>query len=462
MSLDYSSAAGAHSPSVRRIVFISAFICASATALAYRQPAGPAAAAHSAPAAAVAAPAAAVPAEFAAAAQFDAIAKSAVDDALWVPPAGQWTTVAVRQGENLANIFNRLSLPSEDLASIVALDSSTAALKHLRTGDQLRLRMQGGQLKELVFPLNEARTLSVRRSNRGFESAVLSAAVEHRRSEASGFIESSLFLDGRHAGLSDRMILEVADLFGYDIDFAQDLQEGDRFSVVYETLYKDGRKVRDGDILAAEFVNQGHSYRAVRFVAADGSKGYYTPQGMSLRKAFIRTPVDFTHISSGFTLHRWHPILHLMRAHTGTDYAAPIGTPVHAAGNGSVEFIGRRGGYGNLLVIRHNSTYETYYGHLSRFQPGLRSGSRVQQGQVVAYVGMTGLATGPHLHYEFRVNGLPVNPEKVTLPRALPMPPQALAHFRAEAAPLLAALDARANAHQLADASGQTPPGSAP
>ncbi|MBL6752590.1 MAG: peptidoglycan DD-metalloendopeptidase family protein [Nevskia sp.] len=445
---DYSSAAGAHSPSVRRILFICAFICASATALAYHQQAGDG---TGAPVAATAAPAALpAPAEFAGG-DFDALARAAVDKALWVPPPSNWTTVAVKRGENLATIFSQLSLPSDDVASIVGLGGSTSALKHLKTGDQLRLRVQDGELKELVYPLDESHALSVRRGSRGFETATLSAAVERRRTEATGVIENSLFLDGRHAGMSDRMILEFADLFGYDIDFAQDLQEGDRFSVVYETLYKDGKKVRDGDILAAEFVNQGHSYRAVRFVAADGSKGYYTPQGMSLRKAFIRTPVDFTYISSGFTLHRWHPILHRMRAHTGTDYAAPTGTPVHAAGNGSVEFIGRRGGYGNLLVIRHNGAYETYYGHLSRFQPGLRAGSRVQQGQVVAYVGMTGLATGPHLHYEFRVNGLPVNPEKVTLPRALPLPPQALAHFRAETAPLVAALDT-ASSHQVAQA----------
>jgi murein DD-endopeptidase MepM/ murein hydrolase activator NlpD len=179
----------------------------------------------------------------------------------------------------------------------------------------------------------------------------------------------------------------------------------------------------------------------VRFVAADGTKAYYTPQGLSLRKAFIRTPVDFTRISSGFTMHRWHPILNMMRAHTGTDYAAPIGTPVHASGNGRVEFIGQKGGYGNVVILRHGAQYETVYGHLSRFQSGLHTGSPVQQGQVIAYVGMTGLATGPHLHYEFRVNGMPVNAEKVILPRSMPLEPKVLAQFRNTAAPLLTALD---------------------
>lgn len=454
MSPDYSSATGAHSASWRRILLICTFICVSATALAYRQQNAPV------PAAPATAP------DFAAGSDVAAGAAAAVDQALWVPPPatvapGQWTTVGVRRGENLANIFNHLSLPPEDLASIVELGGSTSALKHLKTGDQLHLRMQDGKLKELVYPLDETHTLSVRRGGSGFETATLPSAVEHRRTEAIGVIENSLFADGRQAGLSDRMILQFADLFAYDIDFAQDLQEGDRFSVIYDSVYKDGKKIRDGDILAAEFVNQGRSYRAVRFVAADGSKGYYTPQGASLRKAFIRTPVDFAYISSGFSLHRWHPILHRMRAHTGTDYAAPIGTPVHAAGSGTIEFMGRRGGYGNLLVIRHDSTYETYYGHLSRFQRGLRAGSRVEQGQVVAFVGMTGLATGPHLHYEFHVNGLPVNPEKITLPRALPMAPQALARFRAETAPLVAALNVSAAAHQYAQA-GPVAGGGAP
>jgi murein DD-endopeptidase MepM/ murein hydrolase activator NlpD len=316
----------------------------------------------------------------------------------------------------------------------------------------MRLRIADGELQELVYPLDELRSLSVRRTDDSFESTVLTAANERRTTEASGTIENSLFLDARRSGLNDRLILEFADLFGYDIDFAQDLQEGDRFSVVYEQLYKDGKKLRDGDILAAEFINNGHTYRAVRFTGPDGNRAYYTPMGQSLRKAFIRTPVDFTRISSTFTLHRWHPILHRMRAHMGTDYAAPIGTPVHASGNGHVEFIGRKGGYGNVVVLRHGAQYETVYGHLSRFQKGLRVGSPVEQGQVIAYVGMTGLATGPHLHYEFRVNGLPVNPETVALPRSMPLDPKVLAKFRTTSAPLLAALDSLDSHAALASA----------
>ncbi len=359
-------------------------------------------------------------------ARFDSVISSAVNEALTVPPATEWTTVAGKSGQSLSNIFDDAHLPPEDWMEITKLGGDSAQLKRIKAGDSLRLRIANGELQELVYPISdELRTLAgVRRGDQGFEATTLTASLERRSSQATGTIENSLFLDGRKSGLNDRMILEFADLFGYDIDFAQDLQEGDRFSVVYEQIYKDGKKLRDGDILAAEFVNNGKTYRAVRFVAADGTKAYYTPAGLSLRKAFIRTPVDFTRISSGFTMHRWHPILNRMRAHMGTDYAAPIGTPVHASGNGRVEFVGQKGGYGNVVVLRHGPQFETVYGHLSRFQKGLHAGSPVSQGQVIAFVGMTGLATGPHLHYEFRINGMPVTPEKAVLPRAMPMEPK--------------------------------------
>lgn len=433
---NYSPAGGSSPSSARRIVVICGFLAASAAAFVYyhRDSALDQASAGTAQAAASGSQEYPV-------ARFDSVISSAVNEALTVPPATEWTTVSVKSGQSLSNIFDDAHLPPEDWMAITQLGGDCAQLKHLKAGDQMRLRIANAQLQELVYPLDELRTLSVRRGDDGFESAVLTASLERRNAEAVGSIENSLFLDGRKAGLNDRMILQFADLFGYDIDFAQDLQEGDRFSVVYEQLYKDGKKLRDGDILAAEFTNNGKTYRAVRFVAADGTKAYYTPAGLSLRKAFIRTPVDFTRISSGFTLHRWHPILNRMRAHMGTDYAAPTGTPVHAACNGRVEFVGRKGGYGNVVVLRHGNQYETVYGHLSRFQKGLRVGAPVTQGQVIAFVGMTGLATGPHLHYEFRVNGMPVNPEKVTLPRSMPLESRTLAQFRSSSAPLVAALD---------------------
>ncbi|MBV8063584.1 MAG: peptidoglycan DD-metalloendopeptidase family protein [Nevskia sp.] len=435
---NYSPAEGVAPSSARRIVIICGFLAASAAAFVYYHQDGALdqETAGTAQAVAVGPQAQEFPVT-----HFDAEINSAVKETLTVPPATEWTTVAVKSGQSLSNIFDDAHLPPENWMEITRLGGDSIQLKRLKAGDQLRLRIVGGELQELIYPMDELRTLSVRRGDNGFEGTTLTAALERRTTEASGSIENSLFLDGRKSGLNDRMILEFADLFGYDIDFAQDLQEGDRYSVVYEEIYKDGKKLRDGDILAAQFINNGKSYRAVRFVAADGTKAYYTPQGQSLRKAFIRTPVDFIRISSGFTMHRWHPILNRMRAHMGTDYAAPIGTPVHASGNGRVEFVGRKGGYGNVVVLKHGDRYETVYGHLSRFQKGLRAGASVTQGQVIAYVGMTGLATGPHLHYEFRVNGMPVNPEKVILPRSMPLDPKTMARFRVTAEPLVAALD---------------------
>jgi murein DD-endopeptidase MepM/ murein hydrolase activator NlpD len=447
MSLDYSSAEGATSPSARRIILISAFTVACTAAFFYFRPADGAStdadAQQSQQDAAVAAAFPAVP--------FDSIVKSAVSEALTVPAASEWTLVTIKPGTTLSDVFDQYDLPAEDWLAITRLGGDAARLKHIKVGEHLRMRIASGTLEELVYPLDETRTLSVRREDDGFEATTLTAAIERRSTEAAGTINNSLFADGRKAGLDSRMVAELADIFASEIDFGQDLQEGDRFSVVYEQLYKDGKKLRNGDILAAEFINQGRHYRAVRYVASDGTHAYYTPEGQSLRKAFIRTPVDFTRISSGFTMHRWHPILNRMRAHMGTDYAAPIGTPVHASGNGRIEFMGRKGGYGNVVVIRHDATYETVYGHLSRFQRGLHAGSKVQQGQVIAFVGMTGLATGPHLHYEFRVNGLPVNPVTVTLPRANPITPQMLAEFRTQSASMVAELETMGS-HQYAQA----------
>ncbi|GAC1628542.1 MAG: peptidoglycan DD-metalloendopeptidase family protein [Nevskia sp.] len=377
---------------------------------------------------------------------YNDIIDSAVNDALVVPaPTPAWNRVLVAPGQSLSNIFEDQGLPREDWIQLTQLGGDCSRLRHIKAGDHLNLRLAAGRLEELSYAFDETHTLSVRRNGEKFESATLTAALEHRTSQGTGVIRNSLFADGRKAGLPDRMILEFADIFGYDIDFAQDLQEGDHFSVVYDQLFKDGKKLREGDILAAEFVNQGRVYRAVRYVDSDGRASYFTPEGQALRKAFIRTPVDFARISSGFNLHRLHPILNIIRAHKGVDYAAAIGTPVHATGDGKVEFVGKKSGYGNVLMIRHGAQYETVYGHLSRFQSGLSTGSKVRQGQVVAYVGMTGLATAPHLHYEFRVNGIHQNPITVALPRAIPLSPQLLANFRARTAPLVAQINALGN-----------------
>ena len=372
---------------------------------------------------------------------FDSIIQSAVSDALKVPEASQWTTISVKSGQSLSLIFDALGLASDEVSDLLALGGEVNRLKRLKAGDDLHIRVEDNQLEGLTYALDERRTLEVRRGDKGLESVTLTAEIEHRQTTASGRITDSLFVDGRRANLSGRLIMEFADIFGYDIDFAQDLHAGDQFSVVYEQLYKKNKKLRDGDILAAEFVSQGQRYRAVRFTTPEGNTAYYTPNGQSLRKAFIRTPVDFARISSPFNLRRLHPILHTIRAHKGVDYAAGTGTPIKATGDGKISFYGVKNGYGRVAMINHGAGVETLYGHLSRFRAGLSSGSRVRQGQVIGYVGKSGLATAPHLHYEFRINGIHKNPLTVPLPRANPVSPRNMTAFRAQSSTLIAALD---------------------
>lgn len=375
---------------------------------------------------------------------FDAAVQGATaDDALATPAASEWTTVTVRPGQTLSDIFDKEGLGFSAAMAIANLGGDAAQLKTLRPGEKLSLRKTDDDaLDELNYEIDDTHTLQVRRTDSGFDAVTIEAAIDRRPTQLTGTITSSLFAAAQKAGLSNRLVMEMADIFGYDIDFALDLRDGDRFSVVYDQLYKDGKKLKDGDIVAAEFISRGTTYRAMRYVDADGNATYYTPDGNSLRKAFIRTPVAFTRISSGFTNGRLHPILNVIRSHKGVDYAAPIGTPVKATGDGIIKFVGVQHGYGNVVILQHGSQYSTLYGHLSRFRKGLRAGARVRQGQVIAYVGMTGLATGPHLHYEFRINGVHKNPVTVALPRANPLPARIVATWRANNADVLARLDA--------------------
>ncbi len=373
--------------------------------------------------------------------QFDDLNSASSNEALPVPAASDWRILRVKSGQTLSSLFENEGLSPEDWMSILDLKGEALRLKRIKAGDTLRIRKDGDRLVELAYPFDERHTLQVRRDADRFEALTLEATIERRPVHATGVISNSLFVDGLRAGLSNTLIMQMADIFGYDVDFALDLRGGDRFTVIYEQLFKDGKKIRDGDILAAEFVNAGRSYRALRFASPDGNSGYYSDKGQPLRKAFLRTPLDFTRITSGFSLARWHPVLNRIRAHKGVDYSAAVGTPVKASGDGRVAFIGLKGGYGKVIMLKHSGGVETVYGHLSRFRGGLRLGSRVSQSQVIAYSGMTGLATGPHLHYEFRRNGIHQNPARVTLPRANPLPRALLAQFEVVTAPMLAQLD---------------------
>ncbi|MGH8267454.1 MAG: peptidoglycan DD-metalloendopeptidase family protein [Steroidobacteraceae bacterium] len=350
--------------------------------------------------------------------------------------------VIVTRDDTLDRIFRRLKLSLTDLASLRGLPGLKAHLDSLRPGESLRLTHRDGQLFGLERRLNESQTLKVVRGIVGLKADVVQNALQMRTRTVRGTIDSSLFEAVAAAGAHDQTAVALADIFGWDIDFVLDVRTGDSFVVTYQEIWRDGTYVKDGPIEAAEFVNQGREYRAVRYTDPEGGTGYYTPDGRSLHKEFLRAPLQFTHVSSRFNSARLHPILNRIRAHKGVDYAAPVGTPVKAAGDGVIRFAGRNGGYGNMVEIQHSRSITTVYGHLSRFAHGTRVGAHVTQGTVIAFVGMTGLATGPHLHYEYRVNGVFKNPQTVVLPGAPPLNPKLAQDFHRHADPLLASLEA--------------------
>ena len=348
--------------------------------------------------------------------------------------------IKVSRGDTLSGIFKRMGILRE-LPTVMKAGPAARALSNLRPGEALTLVLAQDRLQRLHYRPQDGDELNITRTPDGLQTNVVQHHYEHRLFYAGGSIQNSLFIDGQRAGLSDRLIMQLAEIFGWDIDFALDLRPGDHFTVVYDSLYENGIRVREGNIVAAEFINQGRSFRAIRYTDPSGGTDYYAPDGRSLRKAFLRTPVQFSRISSRFNLHRKHPILNRVRAHTGVDYAAPIGTPVRAAGDGKVIYKGWRGGYGRFIVLQHGQRYSTAYGHLSRFAANLQAGARVHQGQIIGYVGQSGLATGPHLHYEFRINGTHRDPLTVKLPAAQPLKRQYVADFESNALPLLAQID---------------------
>ena len=367
-----------------------------------------------------------------------------------------WRQFKVKKGDSMALIFRRAGEQAKTLHNIISSGKAAERLKHLQVGQIIEFGYsQDNQLQELRFSPRKTQQLIVSRETGQWQSDLISEEVETRLEHTTAVIKDSLFLSGSRAGLSDNTIMQLAGIFGWDIDFALDIRNGDQFSIIYETRHLDGEKIGAGEIIAAEFINQGKSYQAVRYTDPENDTEYYSPDGRSMRKAFLRTPVKFSRISSRFTNKRWHPVLKRWRSHRGVDYAASRGTPIKATSNGKVSFKGRKGGYGKAIFLQHGKTYTTVYGHLKGYAKGLRKGSKVKQGQVIGYVGSTGLATGPHLHYELRVNGVHRNPLKVKLPKAHPIAKKYLQDFNSEAQPLLTQL-ALINAAKFANVTPTT------
>ncbi|OGA68752.1 MAG: hypothetical protein A3G81_00825 [Betaproteobacteria bacterium RIFCSPLOWO2_12_FULL_65_14] len=358
------------------------------------------------------------------------------EEALLPSPASYIREERFQRGDTLPAFLGRLGIQDEDLARLARL----RALQALRLGYHVTADVSA-EGKPLSVTFLSARDVLVQivPEGEGFRVSEERAALYTQLAMKSSVVRSSLFAASDAAGIPDSVAIQLADVFGGDIDFHRDLRKGDQFTVVYELHHLAGRPVRAGRVLAAEFINQGKAYRAVHF-----GNGYYAPDGKNLRKAFLRSPLEFSRVSSGFGMRR-HPIARAWRAHKGIDYAAPIGTRVRAVGDAVVDYAGPRGGYGKVVILRHHGAYSTVYAHLSRI--AVKRGTRIAQNDTIGFVGMTGWATGPHLHYEFRVGGEARNPFSIAMPAALPVAPQDLPAFRAHAEPLVARLELLANSN---------------
>jgi murein DD-endopeptidase MepM/ murein hydrolase activator NlpD len=352
-------------------------------------------------------------------------------------PVYSTLTLQIARGDTLDRLFRKHNLDLGHLAQIAKLEEARARIRRIKPGDVFEITHDEGRLISVISTLDLTTALHIDRGDEGFRAQIVERPVEKRKRIAHGVIESSLFLAGADAGLSDKIIMNIAGIFAWDVDFVLDIRESDSFVVQYEEVWQDGEHIMDGEIVAAEFNNNGRTIHAIRFIDDEGHSDYFTPVGDSVRKAFIRAPVDFTRISSNFNPKRRHPVLNRIRAHRGVDYAAPRGTPIKAAGDGKVIFRGVKGGYGNCVILQHGGNITTLYAHMSKFASKARVGNRVRQGQTIGYVGATGLATANHLHYEYRLNGVHRNPRTVSLPKASPIESRYRDRFLATVQPIM-------------------------
>jgi murein DD-endopeptidase MepM/ murein hydrolase activator NlpD len=379
-------------------------------------------------------------------------AKQKILDELNHESIKQWQELTVKSGDSLSKLFKRAKLKPQQLDEVMKSGEAAKKLTKIFPKDTIRLLTDDqSKLLALRYEIDPETYIMVEREDEKLIAREHKHVIETRVAHAEGTIDSSLFLAANEANISENVIMELAGIFGWDIDFALDIRKGDSFKLLYEEIYRNGEKIKDGEILAAEFVNDGDIYRAVRYTNPEtNNTEYYTPEGKSMRKEFLRTPVNFARISSRFTTKRYHPVLKKWRSHKGVDYAAKTGTPIRASGDGKVTFKGKKGGYGRVVIIQHGSKYNTLYAHMNSYNKKIRVGKKVKQGQTIGYVGKSGLATGPHLHYEFRVNGVHRNPQTVKLPSSGPVPKRYMADFELTTTPVLAQLDLLTRDTQLA------------
>ncbi len=359
--------------------------------------------------------------------------------------------VSVKSGENLSFIFQRLLLSSGDLLKILSINGDATKLKNLKPNQKLRFEISNKKLQKLVVEINALESLTFSRKNNSFTMAKKVLELSTIISTARTKLKTSLYIDGKNIGLTDSVIMQLTTIFAWDIDFSQDIRINDSFKIIYEKLEANGKYYKMGRILAAEFVNQGKRYTAILNVDDTAEISYFSEKGNALQKAFLRNPVDSARVSSRFNLKRKHPILNRIRAHKGVDYAAPTGTPIRATADGQVKFLGVKGGYGKTIELKHGGKYNTLYAHLSAYNKRLKVTSTIKQGQIIGYVGKSGLATGPHLHYEFRVNGQHRNPLTVKLPAERPINAIYKKPFEKRARLLMSLLDSNNEASDLVE-----------
>lgn len=352
-----------------------------------------------------------------------------------------WRQVRIQRNDSVASLLARLKISNQDMTNFLRDARNIKIMRRLVPGKTIHAQTTAaGELLTLRYLPSGSEQLLIKKIDGIFKVVKLPVKRETHIQMKSGVIKSSLFAATDGANVPDSVAIQIAEIFASDIDFHRDLRKEDRFKVVYESHYSIGEPTGTGRVLAVEFVNKGKPYQAVYFEANDKERGYYTPEGKNLRREFLRSPLKFSRISSGFSRSRYHPVLKKWRAHKGVDYAAPRGTPVRATANGTVAVSTRQRGYGKLIILKHRGRYSTAYAHLSAFTKGLRKGKRVNQGDIIGYVGSTGMVTGPHLHYEFRINGVQRNPQRVVMPAAIPLSAKNIPAFKKYAKPLMARL----------------------
>lgn len=366
-------------------------------------------------------------------------------------PKNDWITVKPRPGDSLASVFKRLGLHRQVLQTILKNNPYAKQLAQIKPNQNIQFLIRHETLEMLILPISIAEDLIVSHEKHHYTSKIKTRKTTQQKDYITATVHGSLYSTAKRNNIPSKLIQQMTTIFNWEIDFAREVRSGDQFSIVYEANYIQDKLVNTGEILAVIYTNQGKTYHAIRHINASGDSDYFNQQGISLQKAFSRYPIKFSHISSTYSLSRYHPVLHYRRPHKGVDLAASIGTPIHATGDGRIIMIQHHQGYGNMIKIAHNKTYTSLYAHMLRFQKGLSKGSYVKRGQVIGYVGQTGLADGPHCHYEFHINHQPRNPSTIELPRSSPISSRKMLAFQTKANALLAQLKLFETAHLAAN-----------